>query len=78
VGRVDRAQRRAARDGHEGWSDAEIARAIQQGVRRDGTRLMPPMVYDCYRNMDATDMQALIGYLRSLEPKPFAAPAASR
>lgn len=53
------------------WSDAEIERAIRTGVRRDRTRLGPPMAFDWYKNIDAADMKALIAYLRSLKPLPF-------
>ncbi|UCE30365.1 MAG: c-type cytochrome [Burkholderiales bacterium] len=60
--------------GLKGWSDAEIARAIREGVRKDGTPLKPPMGFGFYKSIDDRDMQALIAYLRSLEPLPFAAP----
>ena len=53
------------------WSDQEIARAIREGVRKDGTRLKPPMAYDWYRNINDEDMTALIAYLRSLRPVKF-------
>ena len=29
------------------WSDAEIKRAITQGMRKDGSQLKPPMGFDC-------------------------------
>jgi len=57
--------------GLKDWSDAEIERAIRQGVRKDGSPLRPPMAYDWYRNISAGDMQALIAYLRSLKPLPL-------
>jgi mono/diheme cytochrome c family protein len=53
------------------WSDQDIARAIRDGVRNDGTRLKPPMAFDWYRNINDDDMKALIAYLRSLKPLPF-------
>lgn len=56
--------------GLKGWSDAEIARAIRTGVRRDGSKLNPPMGFDYYRNINDADMAALIAYLRSLKPVP--------
>jgi mono/diheme cytochrome c family protein len=61
--------------GLKGWSDAEIARAIQEGVRKDGTPLKPPMAYGWYKNIDPQDMKALTAYLRSLKPLPFAGEA---
>jgi mono/diheme cytochrome c family protein len=57
--------------GLKDWSDAEIARAIRDGVRRDGTPLKPPMGYGFYKTMSEADMAALIGYLRTLKAQPF-------
>jgi mono/diheme cytochrome c family protein len=58
--------------GLKGWSDAEIARAIRTGLRKDGQPLKPPMAFDFYKNIDDADMAALIAYLRSLKPVPTA------
>lgn len=58
--------------GLKNWTDAEIARAIRTGVSRNGRPLKPPMAFDWYRNIDDADMAALIGYLRSLKPLPYA------
>jgi len=58
------------------WSDAEIERAIREGVRRDGALLLPPMDFASYRGIDAHDMRALIAYLRSLAPRPSGGTAA--
>lgn len=57
--------------GLKNWTDQEIARAIREGVRKDGTRLKPPMAYEWYRNISDDDMKALIAYLRSLKPLKF-------
>jgi hypothetical protein len=57
--------------GLKGWSDAQIARAIREGVRKDGTPLKPPMAYAWYKNINDADMTALIAYLRSLKPQPM-------
>lgn len=57
--------------GLKGWSDTEIARAIREGTRRDGSPLKPPMAFYWYRNIDDVDMKALIAYLRSLKPLPL-------
>ncbi|HUQ74288.1 MAG TPA: c-type cytochrome [Burkholderiales bacterium] len=56
--------------GLKGWSDTEVARAIREGVRKDGTPLKPPMAYGFYKNISEADMKALIAYLRSLKPLP--------
>lgn len=51
-----------------GWSDAELATAIREGIGRDGRRLFPVMPYLFYRNMSDDDVEAVIAYLRTLEP----------
>jgi len=58
--------------GLKSWTDAEIARAIREGVRKDGSAMKPPMAYGWYKNVNDEDMKALIAYLRSLKPLPFA------
>lgn len=63
--------------GLKGWSDAEIARAIRDGVRKDGSQLKPPMAYSWYKNISETDMNALVAYLRSLKPLPLGGQAAA-
>ena len=57
--------------GLKGWSDGDIARAIREGVRKDGTQLKPPMAYGWYKNISDADMKSLIAYLRSLKPLPL-------
>jgi mono/diheme cytochrome c family protein len=51
------------------WTDAEIARAVRQGVAKDGRPLLPPMGYGFYAQMSDDDMAAIIAYLRSLPEK---------
>ena len=41
------------------WSDAEIKRAITQGVRKDGSTLKPPMGYPYYAKMTDADLDAM-------------------
>lgn len=48
------------------WSDDEIKRAITQGVRKDGTKLKPPMGYAWYARMTDRDLDAIVAYLRTL------------
>lgn len=50
------------------WSDAEIARAIREGVRPDGRVLGPPMPFPFYRDMADEDVAAIIAYLRQVPP----------
>lgn len=49
-----------------GWTDGEIARAIREGVSRDGRPLFPMMNYGQFRNLTDGDTLALIAYLRSV------------
>jgi mono/diheme cytochrome c family protein len=51
------------------WSDAEIKRAITQGVRKDGSPLKPPMGYPMYARMSDADLSDVVAYLRTLPPK---------
>jgi mono/diheme cytochrome c family protein len=51
------------------WTDAEIKRAITQGVRKDGSPLKPPMGYGFYANMTEADLDALVAYLRTVPAK---------
>jgi len=48
------------------WSDAEIARAITEGVGRDGARLKPPMAFGAYARMKPEDVTDIVAYLRTL------------
>ncbi|MGQ0675201.1 MAG: c-type cytochrome, partial [Rhodospirillales bacterium] len=50
------------------WTDGEIKRAITQGVSRDGRKLSPPMAFAYYARMSIRDLDAIVGYLRSLKP----------
>ena len=50
-----------------GWTDAEIARAIREGVDKDGVELVVMPSYN-YTALSDADVAAMIGYLRFLEP----------
>jgi mono/diheme cytochrome c family protein len=51
------------------WTDAEIKRAITQGIRKDGSKLKPPMGYGYYAKMTDTDTDAIVAWLRTVPPK---------
>jgi mono/diheme cytochrome c family protein len=57
-------------DGLAGNSDVEIAAMITQGVRPDGSAMLPPMPYGYLAKMTPEDLSAVILYLRSLPPLP--------
>jgi hypothetical protein len=48
------------------WSDDEVARAIREGVRRDGSALFPLMPYPNFRSLDDEDVKAIVVYLRTI------------
>jgi hypothetical protein len=52
------------------WTDAEIKRAITQGISRDGREHLPGMAYPYYASISDEDLDAIIVYLRSLPPMP--------
>jgi mono/diheme cytochrome c family protein len=49
-----------------GWTDDEVKRAITRGVRKDGTKLRPPMGYDWYATMTEADLGAIVAYVRTI------------
>jgi mono/diheme cytochrome c family protein len=51
------------------WTDAEIRRAITQGISRDGSKLKPPMGYPYYAHMTNGDLEALVAWVRTIPPK---------
>jgi len=52
------------------WSDAEIKRAITQGISRDGRQLLPFMAFELYQNIADEDLNAIIAYLKTLPALP--------
>jgi mono/diheme cytochrome c family protein len=56
----------ASRSGLADWSDAEIARAITEGIGRDGEKLKPPMAYRAYSKLKPEDVADIVAYLRTV------------
>ncbi|MBN8892769.1 MAG: cytochrome C [Acetobacteraceae bacterium SCN 69-10] len=50
------------------WTDAQLFRAIREGIRPDGSLIGPPMPFQFYRGLADADVRAMIAYLRSLRP----------
>lgn len=50
------------------WSEAEIVKAVRQGIRPDGRVLAPAMPYKSYGRLTDADASALAAYLKSLKP----------
>ena len=52
-----------------GWTDGEIARAMREGISKDGRNLFPQMPYETYREtLSDGDVLDIIAYLRTLKP----------
>ena len=51
------------------WSGAEIKQAITHGVRKDGSKLKPPMGFGYYAGMTNSDLDAIVAYLRTVPAK---------
>lgn len=57
--------------GLEGWSFQDFERSLNQGIRKDGTKIDPFMPVEAFKNFDDTEKHALWAYLTKLEPTPF-------
>lgn len=51
------------------WTDAEIKRALTEGIDKDGRKLNPPMGYSYYARMTDSDLDDLIAWVRTVPPK---------
>lgn len=47
------------------WTDAQLAKAIREGVRPDGSIIGPPMPIPFHRNLSDDDLAALVAYLKA-------------
>src|SRR4029077_13572536 len=50
------------------WTDSEIATAIRDGRRPDGSIIGPPMPIALYRGISDRDLTAIVIYLRTVPP----------
>jgi mono/diheme cytochrome c family protein len=50
------------------WTDAQLIKAIREGIRPDGSIIGPPMPMVLYRGLSDTDVKAIIAYLRNVKP----------
>lgn len=48
------------------WTDAQVAAAIRDGRRPDGSLIGPPMPIDLYRQISDRDLSAIVAYLRTV------------
>lgn len=50
------------------WTDAELLRAITQGINKNGDTLFPIMPYANFNRMAKEDLLSIIAYLKTLKP----------
>lgn len=50
------------------WTDAQLGKAIREGIRPDGSLIGPPMPIPFYRNLSDTDLAAIVAYLKAQPP----------
>lgn len=51
------------------WTDAEIKRALTQGIAKDGRKFLPfPMPWTAFAQLKDDDLNAIITYLRTIPP----------
>lgn len=50
------------------WTDAEIIRAITQGISKNGDTLFPLMPYASFNHMAKSDLLSIVAYLHTLKP----------
>ena len=50
------------------WSDEQIKKAINSGVRPDGSHLVPTMGFAWYTHISDADLNAIVAYLRTVKP----------
>jgi mono/diheme cytochrome c family protein len=48
------------------WSDAELAKAIREGIRPDGSLIGPPMPFAMYKGLGDDDLAAIVAFLRTV------------
>lgn len=48
------------------WSDAELIKAIREGIRPDGSLIGPPMPFSLYRGLSDSDVASIVAYLRKV------------
>ena len=48
------------------WSDDQVARAVREGIKHDGTMIFPLMPYTDYKNLSDEDLASVVVYVRSV------------
>jgi mono/diheme cytochrome c family protein len=50
------------------WSDADIKKAMTEGITPTGGHVSPPMPFPFFKNMTDEDLNAVIAFLRTIPP----------
>ncbi len=50
------------------WSEADVKKALQTGMRPDGKTLSPIMPWQYYNGLTDKDLDAMVAYMRTLKP----------
>ena len=48
------------------WTDDELAKAIREGIRPDGSVIGPPMPIGLYRGLSDDDLYSIVAFLRTI------------
>ncbi len=48
------------------WTDEQLAKAIREGIRPDGTVIGMPMPFEVYKGLSDTDLMSIVMYLRTV------------
>jgi len=48
------------------WTDEQLAKAIREGIRPDGSVIGPPMPFEVYKDISDDDLQSVVAYLRTV------------
>ncbi len=48
------------------WTDEQLAKAIREGIRPDGSIIGPPMPFEVYKGISDDDLASIIAYLRAV------------
>jgi alcohol dehydrogenase (quinone), cytochrome c subunit len=57
------------------WSEADLIRAMHEGIAPDGHRLYPAFPYTSFTKVTDADVQAIYAYLRTLRPVRYTPPS---
>jgi len=48
------------------WTDAQLMKAIREGIRPDGSLIGPPMPFEVYKGISDDDLASIVMYLRTV------------